>query len=79
MRIREAVLRYSVPPVVARRVCGASSLGISVQARNLALWSDSWAPDPEFSGLGTSGVVRYVDLARYPPMRQVFVGVDLGF
>lgn len=56
VRIREAVLRYSVPPVVARRVLGASSLGISVQARNLALWSDSWAPDPEFSGLGRAAL-----------------------
>jgi TonB-dependent starch-binding outer membrane protein SusC len=79
VRIREAVLRYALPLSLARRVMGAGSLGVSVQARNLALWSDSFAPDPEFSGLGTSTVARYVDLARYPPMRQIFFGVDLGF
>ncbi len=78
VRIRELVLRYAVPRTITRRLFDARSLGISVQARNLAMWSSSVALDPEFSALGTTPVARYVDYANHPLLRQLYIGVDLA-
>jgi TonB-dependent starch-binding outer membrane protein SusC len=78
LRLREVVLRYALPQSLTNRLFHANSLGISLQARNLALWTKSIATDPEFSGLGTNPVARYLDYARYPLLRQLYIGVDLG-
>jgi TonB-dependent starch-binding outer membrane protein SusC len=78
VRIRELVLRYAVPARVTRRLLNAGSLGISLQARNLAMWTTSVALDPEFSALGTTPVARYVDNALHPLLRQIYIGVDLA-
>jgi hypothetical protein len=79
LRIRELNVRYALSPRWAERVLRTRSVGVSLQMRNLAMWTRSIAADPEFSGLGTSSVARYVDIGSYPPMRQLFVGIDAGF
>jgi TonB-dependent SusC/RagA subfamily outer membrane receptor len=78
VRLREVALRYSMPSRWTSRAFGVAKLGLSLQARNLAIWSRSSASDPEFSGTGTQPFARFVDLLRYPTMRQLFLGVDLG-
>jgi TonB-dependent starch-binding outer membrane protein SusC len=79
LRVREVVLRYELTPRRAHRAFGSKSFGVSVQARNLALWSRAPVADPEFSALGTSTVARYVSDAAYPLMRQVYLGLDASF
>ena len=78
VRLREVALRYAVPARWSSPVFGSAGLALSVSARNLAIWSKSVANDPEFSGIGTHPYARVVDRLRYPTMRQVFVGVELG-
>ena len=79
LRIRELSIRYALSPRWAAQAFASQNVGVSVQARNLAMWTSSVAADPEFSGLGTNPVARYVDFGGYPPMRQVFFGIDAGF
>jgi hypothetical protein len=43
------------------------------------MWTDYWGVDPEVNNFGTQNVVRFVDLAPYPPSRSYFVGIDFGF
>lgn len=78
LRLREVVLRYALSPRWAQRAFATPNVGLSLQARNLALWTHSLAVDPELSGLGTSATARFVDNWRYPSMRQIAVGFDIG-
>jgi len=38
-----------------------------------------WGVDPEANNFGNNNVGRFVDLAPFPPARQFFFSVDLGF
>ena len=57
----------------------AREMRISLQARNLFMWSNYWGSDPEFNNFGNSNFSRFVDLAPYPPSRQFFLSIDLGY
>ena len=39
---------------------------ISVQGRNLCMWSNYWSFDPEFNNFGNQNFNRFIDLAPYP-------------
>jgi hypothetical protein len=78
IRLREVALRYAVPSRWSARAFGSADLAFSLTARNLAMWTSSAANDPEFSAVGTHPYARFVADLRYPTMRQVFFGVDLG-
>jgi TonB-dependent starch-binding outer membrane protein SusC len=78
VRLRELSVIYGLPLSFTRRAFGSLPLAISVRGRNLALWTRSIVNDPEFSAAGTHPLGRLTELYRYPTMRQVFVGLDLG-
>jgi hypothetical protein len=56
----------------------ASSARISLSGRNLFIISGYNGFDPEVNN-GGNFVARFVDLAPFPPSRQFFLSVDLGF
>ena len=78
VKLREITLSYQVPQAIANRV-RARDLRLSLSGRNLAIWSDYWGSDPEVNNFGNQNVVRFVDLAPYPPTRSFFFAVDVGF
>ena len=59
-------------------VPGARSGRMSLSARNLFIISGYNGFDPEVNN-GGAYVVRFVDLAPFPPTRSFFFSIDLGF
>ena len=79
VKLREITLGYQVPASAAKRFTGGRDLRISVSGRNLATWTDYWSFDPEVNNFGNQSVVRFVDLAPFPPSRSLFVGFDVAY
>ncbi len=81
VKLREVSLSYDIPASITRRIYGSrnGTIRTSLVGRNLAIWSPYWGMDPEVSNFGNNNVGRFVDLATYPPSRQLFFSVDIGF
>ena len=79
VKLREVTLAYQVPAQFTTRYLRGRDLRISFSGRNLATWSNYWSFDPEVNNFGNQSVVRFVDLAPFPPTRSLFVGFDIGY
>ena len=79
VKLREITLGYQVPASATQRFTGGRDLRVSVSGRNLKTWSNYWSFDPEVNNFGNQSVVRFVDLAPFPPSRSLFVGFDLAY
>lgn len=80
VKLREITLSVQLPQRwLGRLPVSARDLRLSLSGRNLAIWSDYWSSDPEVNNFGNQNVVRFVDLAPYPPNRSFFFSVDVGF
>ena len=81
VKLREVSLTYSVPQSIARRFLGqrVSDVRLNVVGRNLAVFMDYWGMDPEVTNFGNGPIRSAVDLAPFPPSRQFFFSVDVGF
>ncbi len=78
VKLREVNLTFQAPQRWAD-LARARELRISVQARNLAMWTNYWSFDPEFNNFGNQNFNRFIDLAPYPSNRQFFFSLDLGY
>lgn len=80
VKIREVTLSYDVPQQKLARLeqFGVRSSSLSISGRNLFIISPYNGFDPEVNN-GGNVVVRFVDLAPYPPSRSFFFTVNLGF
>lgn len=79
VKLREITLNYDAPESLAKKIPGARSLRFNLSGRNLAIWTDYWGFDPEFNNFGNVNFNRFIDLAPFPPSRQFFLSVDVGF
>jgi TonB-dependent starch-binding outer membrane protein SusC len=79
VKLREITLAYQVPQRFTTQYLRGRDLRISFSGRNLATWTDYWSFDPEVNNFGNQSVVRFVDLAPFPPTRSLFVGFDLAY
>lgn len=80
VKLREITLSYAVPQRFANRISSRmNDVRVSLTGRNLAVWSKYWSFDPEVNNFGNQNVVRFVDLAPFPPTRSWFLGIDVGF
>jgi len=81
VKLRELSLSYDVPASVTKRVFGdrGNTVRLNMVGRNLAIFTPYWGMDPEVSNFGNNNVGRFVDLAAFPPSRQFFFSVDVGF
>jgi hypothetical protein len=81
VKLREVSLTYQVPQAFTRRLAGSrvSDMRLNVVGRNLAVWMDYWGMDPEVTNFGNGPIRSAVDLAPFPPSRQFFFSVDVGF
>ena len=77
-KIREVNVSYDLPKSWWSVVPAARSGRVSLSARNLFIISGYNGFDPEVNN-GGAYVVRFVDLAPFPPTRSFFFSVDLGF
>jgi hypothetical protein len=79
VKLREITLSYELPASILSRLRGGRSGQLVIGGRNLITWSDYWGFDPEVNNFGNQNIVRFVDLAPYPPTRSWFVGVNVTF
>jgi hypothetical protein len=80
VKLREITVSYQLPERFIQGLWGRGrDARLMVSGRNLGMWTDYWGVDPEVNNFGTQNVVRFVDLAPYPPNRSYFIGIDLGF
>jgi TonB-dependent starch-binding outer membrane protein SusC len=81
VKLRELSLSYAVPASFTQRLFGSrvSDVRLNMTGRNLAVWTKFWGADPEVNNFGPNNVGRFVDLAPFPPTRNISFGVDLGF
>ena len=77
-KIREVNLSYQLPARMVSRIRGAQSGKISLSGRNLFIISGYNGFDPEVNN-GGNFVVRFIDLAPFPPSRSFWLSLDLGF
>ncbi|HZI40371.1 MAG TPA: hypothetical protein VFD67_01665, partial [Gemmatimonadaceae bacterium] len=78
VKLREVNLSYQAPERWAS-LARARELRLSLQARNLGMWTNYWSFDPEFNNFGNQNFNRFIDLAPYPSNRQFFFSLDLGY
>ena len=78
VKLREISVTYDAPKSWAT-LARAREMRISFQGRNLAMWSKYWGSDPEFNNFGNSNFSRFIDLGPYPPSKQFFLSIDLGY
>jgi len=78
VKLRELSVTFDAPKRWAG-MARAREMRISFQGRNLAMWSKYWGSDPEFNNFGNSNFSRFIDLAPYPPSKQFFLSIDLGY
>ena len=78
VKLREVNVTYQAPQRWAN-LARARELRLSVQARNLGMWTNYWSFDPEFNNFGNQNFNRFIDLAPYPSNRQFFFSLDLGY
>jgi len=77
-KVREVNLSYQLPARMVSRIRGAQSGKISLSGRNLFIISGYNGFDPEVNN-GGNFVVRFIDLAPFPPSRSFWLSLDLGF
>ena len=80
VKIREITLSYDLPNARIKLLqsIGAHSARLSLGGNNLFIISPYNGYDPEVNN-GGNQVVRFVDLAPYPPNRSIFFSLGLGF
>jgi TonB-linked SusC/RagA family outer membrane protein len=81
VKLREVSLSYQVPQAFTRRLAGnrVGDVRLNVVGRNLGVWMDYWGMDPEVTNFGNGPLRSAVDLAPFPPSRQFFLSLDVGF
>jgi hypothetical protein len=81
LKLREISLTYAVPAKFTQRYLGQrfSDVRLNVTGRNLHTWSKYWGADPEVNNFGSNNVGRFVDLAPFPPTKNISFGIDFGF
>jgi hypothetical protein len=77
-KVREVSLSWDVPRTMLTRLKGVNTARLNLSGRNLFIISAYNGLDPEVNN-GGQQVARFVDLAPWPPVRSMFLSIDLGF
>ncbi|WP_119079157.1 SusC/RagA family TonB-linked outer membrane protein [Chitinophaga alhagiae] len=78
IKFREARLDYTLDPKVSKRL-GMQRLTVGVYGRNLFIWSDWPAFDPEFGTLSGTDIVQGFEIGQFPSTRTLGVNLVVGF
>jgi len=82
LKLREVQLSYDVPQrfLAASRIgSGVKSMQLSVSGRDLLTFSGYSGYDPEVNNFGNQAIRGNIDVAPYPPSRQFWFAVNVGF
>jgi TonB-linked SusC/RagA family outer membrane protein len=81
VKLRELNLSYNLPDRMVSGLFGRSvrTARLSLTGRNLLRFTPYRGLDPEVSNFGRQAIVRNIDVAPFPPSRDFFFSIDLGF
>jgi TonB-linked SusC/RagA family outer membrane protein len=80
VKLREVALSYDLPRAWLTRFWGgARSARVTLSGRNLFMITPYDGLDPEVSNFGNQAIARNIDVAPYPPSRQIYFTLDFGF
>jgi len=81
LKLREVNLSYNVPDRITSGIFGRGirTVRLSLTGRNLLRFTPYSGLDPEVSNFGRQAIVRNIDVAPFPPSRNFFFSIDLGF
>ncbi len=79
VKVREVSLNYDVPTSWFSRVNGLRNARVGVAARNLFMFAPYRGLDPEVANFGSAAIRNNLDIAPYPPSRNILLNVTLGF
>ncbi len=80
LKLRELTLSVELPRSFVNSFwSGARYVRIGASGRNLVTWTGYSGHDPEVSNHGNNAVNRNLDTGPYPPSRQFWFSVDVGF
>jgi TonB-linked SusC/RagA family outer membrane protein len=81
LKLRELSLNYDIAPSVGSRLFGqeVDYVRVGVTGRNLLTVTPYEGLDPEVSNFGNRSIDRNIDVAPFPPSRQLWLTVDVGF
>jgi TonB-linked SusC/RagA family outer membrane protein len=80
IKLRELSLSYDLPDrLLANLGNRVKSASLVAEGRNLITWTKYQGLDPEVSNFGNEAIARNVDVAPFPPSRQFWFGLNLGF
>lgn len=77
-KVREINVSYDVPSHWVSKIPGAKTVRANIAGRNLWIISGYNGFDPEVNNGGNT-VARFVDLAPFPPSRNLAFSLDIGF
>jgi TonB-linked SusC/RagA family outer membrane protein len=78
IKLREARFDYTISPELTRKL-GLQRATIGVYGRDLFIWSDWPAFDPEFGTLAGTDIVRGFEVGQFPSTRTLGVNLVVGF
>lgn len=78
IKLREARLDYTLPSKLVKRL-RVQNANIGIYGRDLWIWSEWPAFDPEFGTLGGSDIQRGFEVAQFPSTRTFGVNLSLSF
>jgi TonB-linked SusC/RagA family outer membrane protein len=81
LKLREVNLSYNLPDRLISGIFGRSirTARLSLTGRNLLRFTPYRGLDPEVSNFGAQAIVRNIDVAPFPPSRDFYFSIDLGF
>jgi len=81
LKLREVNLSYNLPDRFVAGIFGRNirTARLSVTGRNLLRFTPYRGLDPEVSNFGSQAIVRNIDVAPFPPSRDFYFSIDLGF
>ncbi len=78
IKFREARLDYTLSPRLTKKL-RLQRLNVGVYGRNLFMWTDWPAFDPEFGTLSGTDIVQGFEIGQFPSTRTLGVNLTVGF
>jgi TonB-linked SusC/RagA family outer membrane protein len=79
-KVREVALNVTVPEEIVESLSiGTPTVRLGLTATNLFMWTKYTGLDPEVANFGAAAVRNNLDIGPYPPSRNIFFNISLGF
>ena len=79
VKVREISVNYDIPKSIYSRLGGVRNARVGIAARNAFMFSGYRGLDPEVANFGSAAIRNNLDIAPYPPSRNILLNFSLGY